>query len=390
MSNIKLWSTTPASNNSSPPQGAPEGMAPSTVNDIMRQQMSDHRTQWEEASWFDYGYTISYVAATQFKFGAADRTALAEVSRRVRAQVGAGTIYGLITASSYSAPDTTVTVSWDSGSLDASLSGIAISILSFGNSGIPPLKDTFPIVAGSADPTKKVRFEVDGLTTATTRVLTAPDSDGTLVTSANLVTSAVTAFTKPTRQIFTSGSGTYTTPAGVIRISVRMVGGGGGGGGGPAGLSIAGGNTTFSTFTASGGAATTTGGGAGGAASGGTVNIPGGGGGGGGQNSVANVFMPGGSGGASFFGGHGGGGVGNQNGSAGATNSGGGGGGGGGGNAQNSAGGGGSGGYVEGYITTPAATYSYGIGAGGAGGIGATTTGGAGAAGYIIVEEFYV
>jgi hypothetical protein len=36
--------------------------------------------------------------------------------------------------------------------------------------------------------------------------------------------------TAPTVQTFTSGSGTYTTPAGVAYIRVRMVGGGGGGG----------------------------------------------------------------------------------------------------------------------------------------------------------------
>lgn len=38
-------------------------------------------------------------------------------------------------------------------------------------------------VTGSADATKRIRFEVDGLTTATTRVITAPDWDGTLILS---------------------------------------------------------------------------------------------------------------------------------------------------------------------------------------------------------------
>ena len=37
--------------------------------------------------------------------------------------------------------------------------------------------------------------------------------------------------TLPTIQTFTSGSGTYTTPAGVKYIAIQMVGGGGGGGG---------------------------------------------------------------------------------------------------------------------------------------------------------------
>jgi hypothetical protein len=46
-----------------------------------------------------------------------------------------------------------------------------------GNGFNAPFLDTHPIAEGSADSTKKVRFEVDGLTTGTTRVLTAPDAD---------------------------------------------------------------------------------------------------------------------------------------------------------------------------------------------------------------------
>lgn len=40
-----------------------------------------------------------------------------------------------------------------------------------------PVTDSQPIIAGSADATKLIRFEVDGLTTGTTRVLTPPDAD---------------------------------------------------------------------------------------------------------------------------------------------------------------------------------------------------------------------
>lgn len=43
-----------------------------------------------------------------------------------------------------------------------------------------PFLDTYPIVEGSSDSTKKVRIEADGLTTATTRVITMPDADVTL------------------------------------------------------------------------------------------------------------------------------------------------------------------------------------------------------------------
>lgn len=194
----------------------------------------------------------------------------------------------------------------------------------------------------------------------------------------------------PTIQRFTSGSGTYTTPAGVKWIRIRMVGGGGGGGGASnSANSTAGGNTTFSTLIAGGGgvASAITNGSAGGSASGGNiVNAPGGM----GQASNGAANGCGGQGGASFFGGNGAGGVGNQAGGAGGTNTGGGGGGGGALGAVASGGGGGAGGYVEHIISGPAASYSYGVGAGGAGAAGTTGgAGGAGAAGLIIVEEHY-
>lgn len=55
--------------------------------------------------------------------------------------------------------------------------------------GAPPFADSTSIVEGSVDPTKEIRFEVDGLTTATTRVITPPDADITLVnTSDGLIT----------------------------------------------------------------------------------------------------------------------------------------------------------------------------------------------------------
>lgn len=45
---------------------------------------------------------------------------------------------------------------------------------------IPPFVDTTAIVKGSSDSTKKVRLEVDGLTTATTRVATVPNKSFTI------------------------------------------------------------------------------------------------------------------------------------------------------------------------------------------------------------------
>jgi len=190
-----------------------------------------------------------------------------------------------------------------------------------------------------------------------------------------------------------SGSGTYTTPANVKAIWVRIVGGGGGGGGNQNGADgTGGGNTTFGTLTANGGAGGKVGGtagtGSGGTASNGDLSVVGGG--GGGSFGPALYATPGGVGGNSAFGGGGAGGFG-ATGLAGATNSGGGGGGGGGNGASRAAGGGGgAGGYVEKLIAPPTATYSYAVGASGAAGAGGDTNGGAGGSGVIIVEEFYV
>lgn len=52
-----------------------------------------------------------------------------------------------------------------------------------GNSFNAPFNDAHAIVSGSSDATKKLRIEVDGLTTATTRVLTMPDENVTLAAS---------------------------------------------------------------------------------------------------------------------------------------------------------------------------------------------------------------
>jgi hypothetical protein len=51
-----------------------------------------------------------------------------------------------------------------------------------------PFLDTNPLIKGSVDATKLARFEVDGLTTATTRAYTLPDYNGTLATLAGTET----------------------------------------------------------------------------------------------------------------------------------------------------------------------------------------------------------
>jgi hypothetical protein len=215
----------------------------------------------------------------------------------------------------------------------------------------------------------------------------------------------------PTVQKLTSGSSsTYTTPANVLFLAIKMVGAGGGGAGSGnsgAGNGGAGGNTTFGTslLTANGGAATSSVivPGAGGAA---TVSAPaigtgiqGGGGGAGGNAGTASALdqQQGGIGASSPFGGSGAAGYGgNSSGSAGIAaiaNSGSGGGGSGGGTTASTAtgAGGSAGGYISAIITNPSATYTYSIGAAGSAGSAGSngSAGGAGGSGYIEVTEYY-
>lgn len=147
---ISSWSTTPGSNTAAPPNGAPEGMAPSTVNDIMRQQMADHRTQWNDAQWFNYGDSgISRASASSFKI-TTDVTARYEAGRRLK-MYDATTLYGVVASSSYSAPDTTINVTTDSGNLTASLTSVALGILTPTNISIPAYSPTFTNITGSGN-----------------------------------------------------------------------------------------------------------------------------------------------------------------------------------------------------------------------------------------------
>ena len=113
-------------------------MAPSAVNNVIRQQMADHRAQWNDAEWFNYGdgeggVTLTYVSADQFKVEGVDVTTAYHVGRRVRVVgTGTGTIYGTINAVAFSI-DTTVTVTFDSGSLSNETLTVSLGIISARN-----------------------------------------------------------------------------------------------------------------------------------------------------------------------------------------------------------------------------------------------------------------
>lgn len=130
MSDIKDWSTTADSNNAASPNGFPEGMAPSGVNNSAREVMAAVREHYDNLEWRDWGHTIVYGSATTFTtaVGDGDTTSIYHANRRVQA-VGSltGTIYGTISGSAHTS-QTTITVVWDSGSLSNESLTISISI----------------------------------------------------------------------------------------------------------------------------------------------------------------------------------------------------------------------------------------------------------------------
>ncbi len=251
------------------------------------------------------------------------------------------------------------------------------------------------------------KSNLDSLTRKEGTVVYANDQNALYIDDgSSLVELSSLSFTAPTVQRFTSGSGTYNTPVGVRYIRVRMVGGGGGGAGGGAsstgGAGGAGSNTTFGTslLTANGAGAAAAASAVGGPGGSFTVNAPA-------VNINSHIgsngigftatgstasFITGSTGGMSPFMGAGVGVV-NQPGQAARANSGSGGGGGGATSIANGWGGtgGGAGGYVDAFISSPAATYSYSVGSGGSAGTNGTSggPGGAGGSGIIIVEEYY-
>lgn len=132
---IKDYSTTAGNNTAISGINIAEGCPPSSVNDAIRQEMADSRAFYECGGWIEWGHTCTYASGTTFTVSG-DVTAVYHASRRVRAVgSGTGTIYGTVSGSSYGAPNTTVTVVWDSGSL--SNEALTVSVGLIGATGKP-------------------------------------------------------------------------------------------------------------------------------------------------------------------------------------------------------------------------------------------------------------
>lgn len=295
MSLISKWSTVANANGTlgSTPFYWPEGQAPSTVNDCARLMMATIRTQWNDAQWFDWGYTVTRVSGNSFSVVTAAASTVTlpaafEVNGRIKLY-DTSTLYGTITTVSASAASTLVTFTPDAHSLTASFSSVYNSILTPTNTAIPGLtiptnvitqqtQQIFGIDNGAtnsssftltpaltsyvtgqminfkaaAPNTGPVTVNIDGLGPITIKKqfnqnLATGDIfagqivtvvyDGTNFELQSLPASGAGGGAGELKsfQILTSGTAqTYTRPAGISTLLIQMIGAGGGGGGVPA------------------------------------------------------------------------------------------------------------------------------------------------------------
>lgn len=122
------------------------------------------------------GPTPVFVSSTQFTLSG-DQTATFTVGRRVRVTDSGGTKYGTIKTSAFTTL-TTITLDQGSNALASPLSAVSYGIDNPTTHASPLLPDTVPLRSGSGDESKQFSIELDGLTTATTRTATVPDSSG--------------------------------------------------------------------------------------------------------------------------------------------------------------------------------------------------------------------
>ena len=158
--NIKDYSTTQANNTSLNGISTAEGMLPSNLNNAIRGLMKNTRDWFNDAEWIEYGdgdasYTAAYASGTSFTIAGVDVTSIYHAGRRIKLTASTpGTIFGTIASSSFST-NTTINVTWDSGSLsNEAISNVYIGALSKTNDSIPTGINATKLADGSISNTE--------------------------------------------------------------------------------------------------------------------------------------------------------------------------------------------------------------------------------------------
>ena len=173
---VSNYSTTANNNTSVNGINISEGMSPSDVNNAQRSILSDTRSVWNDKEWFllgdGDGTTTFTRASTTSVTVAADITSTHHVNRRVKI-VGSntGTIFGKIATSSFSSPNTTLTFTLDSGSINSGDATVSVYVGSTYTGYAVPVVDEDDMSSNSAiiPPSQQsVKAYVDGGTATIT------------------------------------------------------------------------------------------------------------------------------------------------------------------------------------------------------------------------------
>lgn len=190
MAGIKDYSTTQANNTSLNGISTAEGMLPSNLNNAIRALMKNTRDFYNDAQWVEYGdgsgsYTAAYVSGTSFTINGADVTSEYHAGRRIKIYLAttAAFRYGVIASSSFST-NTTVNVTFDSGSLANETLSVYLAILTKTNSSIPTEIIGTSNIADSAVTTAKIAADaVDGTKIADDSINSEHYVDGSIDTA---------------------------------------------------------------------------------------------------------------------------------------------------------------------------------------------------------------
>ena len=188
--NIKDYSTTQANNTSLNGISTAEGMLPSNLNNAIRALMKNTRDWFNDAQWIEYGdgdgaFTAAYASSTSFTIAGVDVTSIYHAGRRIKITASTpGTIFGTIASSSFST-NTTVNVTFDSGSLsNEAITHVYIGALSKTNSSIPTEIIGTSNISDSAVTTAKIAADaVDGTKIADDSINSEHYVDGSIDTA---------------------------------------------------------------------------------------------------------------------------------------------------------------------------------------------------------------
>jgi len=152
---VSNYSTTASSNTAINGVNISEGMSPSDVNNAIREQLKDVRSVWNDKEWFLLGdsngaTTFTRASASSITV-ASNITSTYHVGRRVKI-IGSntGTIFGKIATSSFSSPNTTVTFTFDSGTINSGDTTVSVYVGSVFTNPANPVVDEDNMASDSA------------------------------------------------------------------------------------------------------------------------------------------------------------------------------------------------------------------------------------------------